>query len=48
MCTPTTPGNAIQYGIELGELVNVKVDNMLARKRALEAEKCARSGGSPC
>lgn len=33
------PGNAIQYGIELGELVNVKVDNMLARKRALEAEK---------
>ena len=30
------PGNAIQYGIELGELVNVKVDNMLARKRALE------------
>lgn len=42
------PGNAIQYGIELGELVNVKVDNMLARKRALEAEKAPAAVGSPC
>ena len=41
------PGNAIQYGIELGELVNVKVDNMLARKRALEAEKAPAAVEAP-
>lgn len=33
------PGNAVQYGIELGELVNIKIDNMLDKKRALEGEK---------
>ena len=27
------PGNAIEYGIELGELVNIKIDNMLDMKR---------------
>ena len=32
------PGNAIQYAIELGELVDVKVENLLEMKRALEAE----------
>ncbi len=41
------PGNAIQYGIELGELVNVKLDNMLARKRALEAEKAPAAVEAP-
>ena len=30
------PGNAIEYGIELGELVNLKIDNLLAMKRELE------------
>ena len=33
------PGNAIEYGIELGELVNIKIDNMLDMKRKLEGEK---------
>ncbi len=47
MCTPTTPAMLIQYGIELGELVNVKVDNMLARKRALEAEKAPAAVEAP-
>ncbi len=32
------PGNAIEYGIELGELVNIKIDNMLEMKRKLEGE----------
>ena len=32
------PGNAIEYGIELGELVNIKIDNMLDMKRKLEGE----------
>ena len=30
------PGNAIEYGIELGELVGLKTDNLLAMKRELE------------
>jgi len=30
------PGNAIEYGLELGELVNLKIDNMLDMKRKLE------------
>ncbi|MBQ8556454.1 MAG: DAK2 domain-containing protein [Clostridia bacterium] len=32
------PGNAIEYGLELGELVNLKIDNMLDMKRKLEGE----------
>ena len=31
------PGNAIEYGLELGELVDVKINNMLDMKRKLEA-----------
>ncbi|MBQ8200840.1 MAG: DAK2 domain-containing protein [Clostridia bacterium] len=30
------PGNAIEYGLELGELINLKIDNMLDMKRKLE------------
>ena len=30
------PGNAIEYGIELGELIGLKIDNLLAMKRELE------------
>lgn len=30
------PGNAIEYGLELGELTNLKIDNLLAMKRELE------------
>ena len=32
------PGNAIEYGLELGELVELKIDNMLEMKRAWEKE----------
>jgi len=31
------PGNAIEYGLELGELVNLTINNMLDMKRKLEA-----------
>ena len=31
------PGNAIEYGLELGELVNITINNMLDMKRKLEA-----------
>ena len=30
------PGNALEFGLELGELTNVKIDNLLAKKRELE------------
>ncbi len=33
------PGNAIEYGIELGELVNVKIDNMLDMQRKARGEE---------
>ena len=33
------PGNAIEYGIELGELVDIQINNMLDMKRKLEGEK---------
>ena len=33
------PGLALEYGIELGELVDLKIDNLAAMKRALEKEK---------
>ena len=32
------PGSAIEYGIELGELVNIKIDNMLDMQRKLKGE----------
>ena len=32
------PGLALEYGVELGELVNVKIDNLAEMKRALEKE----------
>lgn len=35
------PGNAIEYGIELGELVGIKVDNLLDMKRKLEGAASA-------
>ena len=45
------PGNAIEYGIELGELVNLKIDNLLDMKRKLEgpavAEKPAEAPAAP-
>ena len=33
------PGSALEYGVELGELINVKIDNLAEMKRALEGEK---------
>ena len=33
------PGNAIEFALELAEVNDVKLDNMAARKRALEGEK---------
>ncbi len=32
------PGNAIEYGLELGELIDLKIDNLLAMKRELEKD----------
>ena len=39
------PGLALEYGTELGELTNVKIDNLAAMKRALEQEN-AQPGSS--
>ena len=33
------PGSALEYGVELGELMNVRIDNLAEMKRALEGEK---------
>ena len=33
------PGLALEYGVELGELSQVQIDNLAAKKRALEGEK---------
>ncbi|MGN0793329.1 MAG: DAK2 domain-containing protein [Aristaeellaceae bacterium] len=41
------PGNAIEYGLELGELVNIKIDNMLDMKRKLEAPAEAEKAEAP-
>ncbi len=32
------PGSAIEYGVELGELVNIKIENMLDMQRKLKGE----------
>ncbi|MBQ9252092.1 MAG: DAK2 domain-containing protein [Clostridia bacterium] len=32
------PGSALEYGVELGEITNVKIDNLAEMKRALEKE----------
>ena len=41
------PGNAIEYGLELGELVNLKIDNMLDMKRKLEGETAPKAAEEP-
>ncbi len=33
------PGSALEYGVELGELNNIKVDNLAEMKRALEQDQ---------
>ena len=33
------PGSALEYGVELGELMNVRIDNLAEMKRTLEGEK---------
>ena len=40
------PGAVLEYGIELGELISVKVDNLAEMKRALEAEQNPAGGDS--
>ena len=37
-CHTDNPGNAIQYGLELGELIDLKVNNLRELKRQLEGE----------
>lgn len=32
------PGNALEYGLELGELVNLKVENLLEQRREIERQ----------
>lgn len=41
------PGNAIEYGLELGELVDVKVENMAAARREKEAANAPEAAGQP-
>jgi len=41
------PGNAIEYGLELGELVNLKIDNMLDMKRKMEAPEAPKAAAVP-
>ena len=33
-----SPGSALEYGIELGEVINIKIDNLADMKRKFEAE----------
>ena len=40
------PGSALEYGVELGEILNVTIDNLAEMKRALEAEN-APAADSP-
>ena len=40
------PGLALEYGIELGELSQVKIDNLAEMKRALEQQNSPESGGA--
>lgn len=35
------PGKALEYGLELGELVDLKIENILAERREAEAAKAA-------
>ena len=37
------PGSALEYGVELGELIDVKIDNLAEMKRALENPAGAES-----
>lgn len=37
-CHTDNPGNAIQYGLEVGELIDLKVNNLRELKRQLEGE----------
>ena len=32
------PGSALEYGVEMGEIIHVQIDNLAEMKRALEAE----------
>ena len=41
------PGNAIEYGLELGELVELKIDNLLEMKRAWEKENAPEQPDEP-
>lgn len=41
------PGNAIEYGLELGELVDVKVENMAAARREKEAANAPEVAEQP-
>ena len=39
------PGKALEYGLELGELVDLKIENILDERRAAEEAKAAERGG---
>ena len=41
------PGNAIEYGLELGELVDLKVENMAAARREKEAANAPEAAEQP-
>ena len=41
------PGKALQFGQELGELVNLKIENMVEQRREIEAKKEADKANEP-
>ena len=46
-CHTDHPGSAIEYGLELGELVDLKVDNLVEMKRQRDAENGPEADGAP-
>lgn len=46
-CHTDNPGNAIQYGLELGELIDLKVNNLRDMKRKLEGEAELEAPAAP-
>ena len=38
------PGSALEYGVELGEVRNIRIDNLAEMKRALESGSASSSG----
>lgn len=46
-CHTNNPGKALQYGLELGELVNLKIENMVEQRRERTAAAQANKAQEP-